>query len=53
MVFSLSRTDMVDKVVFEKFASPLAQFLSILNTLMSVGIIAVLVSEAKVFEQIL
>jgi hypothetical protein len=50
MRFSLSRTDVVDKIVFEKFASPLAQFLSILNTLMSIGILAMLVSEARVFE---
>jgi hypothetical protein len=50
MRFSLSRTDVVDKIVFEKFASPLAQFLSILNTLMSLGIIAMLISEARVFE---
>jgi hypothetical protein len=50
MRFSLSRTDVLDKIVFEKFASPLAQFLSILNTLMSLGIIAMLISEARVFE---
>ena len=53
MKFSLSRTDIIDLIVFEKFASPLSQFLSILNTLMSIGVIAVLISEARVFEQIL
>ena len=51
--FSLSRTDILNKIVYEKFASPLAQFLSILNTLMSVGILALMISEAKVFESMI
>jgi hypothetical protein len=51
--FSLSRTDTIHTIVFEKFGSPLAQFLSVMNTLMSLGIIGMLVSEAKVFESLL
>ena len=48
----ISRTDIIDKIVFEKFGSPLAQFMSILNALMITGIIASMLSESKVFESI-
>jgi hypothetical protein len=50
---TLSRTDIIYTIVFEKFGSPLAQFLSIMNTLMSLGIIGMLISEARVFESLL
>jgi hypothetical protein len=51
MRLQLGRTDEVNTVVFEKVGTPIAQFVSILNILMLVGIVASMVSEAQIFEK--
>jgi hypothetical protein len=51
MRLQLSRTDEINTVVFDKIGTPIAQFVSILNILMLVGIVASMVSEAQIFEK--
>ena len=49
---SLSGTDIITKLVFEKIGVPIAQFVSILNILMLAGVIATILSRVRVFESI-
>ncbi len=50
MCITLQETDIVQNVVYEKIGSPLAQFVSILNILLVLGIVAKFVSEARIFD---
>jgi hypothetical protein len=53
MDFTLSSTDNVVNIVYEKITVPIAQFMSMLNTFLILGIIGTLASESKVFEEIM
>jgi hypothetical protein len=53
MDFSLSSTDTIINVVYEKITVPMAQFMSMFNTILIIGIIGMLASESRVFEELM
>jgi hypothetical protein len=53
MDYSLSSTDTIINVVYEKITVPMAQFMSMFNTILIIGIIGMLASESRVFEELM
>jgi hypothetical protein len=49
--FTLSQTDKIVKIVFEKITFPMAQVLSFFNAIIILSYLGVAVSESKIIEE--